>query len=97
MPPTSAYWPEVGLGIMLFSFFMVGWTFHPCREQTCCLESGLRDLVVNGPITTSFLWASGLAKPVSAFWRIVLVMGVYTVFDVFGSLFNSSISFSLSV
>lgn len=97
MLPTSAYWSEAGLGIMLFSFFVVGWTFQPCRKDLLlgkCFERR------GGRWAHSCTFSVGIRTCQtcqSASWCLVLIMGVYTVFDVFGSLFISSISLGLCV
>lgn len=92
---TSAYWSEVGLGIMLFLFVLVGWTFYPYRADLVLGKCFKR---LGGRWVQNCTFSVGIRicqTCQSTFWCLVFIMGVYTVLYIFCSLFLSSITWGL--
>lgn len=75
----------------------LGWAFHPCRADLLLGKCFERPGGRSAHNCTFSARITSCQTCQSVFWRLVLIMGVYTVFDFFGSLFISSISLGLCV
>lgn len=88
-PSIGAYWSEVGLGILLFLFFGVGWAFHSSRAALVLGKCPRRP---HGRWTHNCIFPVGFRTCqtcLNAFWCLVLITGVYAFFEDFGILFTS--------